>query len=596
MISRLGPWAVAVGLAAAVFARSGAARLDAQWAALAIVVGGWLVIAPPRRPTAAPWLLLALWGGAGLLAWAVSDGAPDGFIHWATRDAMFLAGWLVAAELRDRVAEGPAGLPWLGAGAILAAVLPGWLQVLGLRAGVLDAFGDSDPTGGLGLSNFTAEWAIVASGLLAAWWIRRDDRAAKAWAGLAAVVVGGFAVAAAARTAIVAAIASVAAPLVFGERRNARLILSATLMAGGVVAVLMLSQDGPFRYRMMLIDHAVRIAVDAPLGVGPGRFSEGVDRVLSPALDQRSWEIENAITHAHNLAAEGLAERGWLGLTALMGLIAWWLRRASRAQGTAEAWLLAGSGAWWSVSMGSLASAVGPIWFLGGVALGATARFGEDPGRAPPSGGWPARLIGLILLSMAVPAWHAAQTARLERASIAFLRADRFAEAEEALRLALRRDPDAPLLHYRLAQVLLLRGDLAEAIGEFERAANARPGWSRPLEARTLAAAEIGAFGEVLVSAAAWRALPGWHDPMLWHAAASAAWATGRRSEAKEWIEQGLAEHPGEPVLLRLRASIAALEFRWLDAAADYEAVAASPAGTPQDTELAGIARRNATR
>lgn len=596
MISRLGPWAVGLGLAAAVFARAGAARLDAQWAVLAVVVGLWLVIAPPRRRTAAPWLLLALWSGAGLLAWAIADRSPDGFVHWATRDAMFLAGWFVAARLRDGIAEGPAGLPWVGAVAILAAVVPGWLQVLGLRAGVLDAFGESDPTGGLGLSNFTAEWSIVASGLLAAWWLGRDDRAARAWAGIAALVVGGFAVAAAARTAIAAAIASVAAPLVFGQRRNARLIFPAALMVGGVVAVLMLSQDGPFRYRTMLLDHAVRIAVDAPLGVGPGRFSEGVDRVLAPGLDQRSWEIENAITHAHNLAAEGLAERGWLGLTALIGLIIWWIGRASRAQGTAEAWLLAGGGAWWAVSMGSLASAVGPIWFLGGVALGATARFGEDPGRVPASGGWPARLLGVILLSLAVPAWHAAQTARLERASIAYLRADRLEEAEEALRLALRREPEAPLLHYRLAQVRLLLGDSADAIGEFERAANARPGWSRPLEARTLAAAEIGAFDEVLSSAETWRALPGWRDPLLWHAAASAAWASGRRAEAGEWIEQGLAEHPGDPVLLRLRASIAALEFRWLDAAADYEAVAAGPFGTPRDVELAGIARRNAAR
>lgn len=145
---------------------------------------------------------------------------------------------------------------------------------------------------------------------------------------------------------------------------------------------------------------------------------------------------------------------------------------------------------------------------------------------------------------------------------------------------------------YRLGQLRIIQGNTVEALAEFARAAAARPTWARAWEATTLAAADAGRFADALAAAEVWVDMPGWRDPVLWHATASSAWAIGRREEAAAWIAAGLAEHPGDAVLLRLRASIAALEGRWADAETDYAAVAEGPDGTPRDRELADMARR----
>jgi tetratricopeptide (TPR) repeat protein len=549
-----------------------------------------------RNPLMRPGWGFLLWTMAGAVALIVAGG---GVADWATllrRDGLWLGAWWLALSIRDGADDAPTEALGFAAAIILASVTFGWLQWAEMLPSAFNPFGERDFTGALGLSNFTAEWSIVATLLLAGLWAGRDGAAARRWLIVAAVPVGGFAVAAGARTAMVAAAAAFIVPFLLSGVRTVRYVWFLALAAMAGLALMWLEGDAPLRYRLLLADQSLALAAEAPLGVGPGRISEGLDRVLSPELDQMTWEIENAITHAHNLFVEALAERGWVGLLLLAVFALWWLEKAAEAQARGDGLLVAAGVAWWVIAMASLASAVAPLWWLGGLALALVALPAQDSAVVADRAGMGRRAagvaLGVLLFLGALTAWYDAGTARLERASVRLLREGRTDEAEIALRKALTRRPDDALMLYRLGQLRIIQGSTADALSEFARAAAARPTWARPHEATTLAATDAGRFETALASAEIWLEMPGWRDPLLWHAAASAAWSLGRREEAAAWIAGGLAEHPDHAVLLRLRASIAALEGRWADAEADYTAVAGGPDGTARDRELAEVARR----
>ena len=596
MKSWIAPLLFSAGLAVGIFAHYGDAHLEPQWTVFLLLSAATLWFGGSRHPLTRPGWGFLLWTMAGAVALiADSGGAAD----WATllrRDGLWIGAWWLALSVRDGADDAPTEALGFVAAIILASVTLGWLQWAEMLPSAFNPFGERDLTGALGLSNFTAEWSIVATLLLAGLWAGRDGAAARRWLILAALPVGGFAVAAGARTAMVAAAAAFIVPFLLSGGRTVRYVWFLALAAMVGLALMWLDGDAPLRYRLLLADQSLTLAAEAPLGVGPGRISEGLDRVLSPELDQMTWEIENAITHAHNLFIEALAERGWVGLLLLALFALWWLEKAAEAQARGGGLLVAAGVAWWVIALGSLASAVAPLWWLGGLALALVTLPEPDPAAVADRAGIGRRAAGIamggLLVIGALTAWYDAGTARLERASVRLLREGRTDEAEVALRKALTRRPDDALMLYRLGQLRIIQGSTADAIGEFERAADVRPTWPRPHEAMTLAAADAGRFETVLASAEVWLAMPGWRDPLLWHAVASAAWALGRREEAAAWIAGGLDEHPDNALLLRLRASIAALEGRWADAEADYTAVAAGPGGTDRDRELADVARR----
>lgn len=595
MKSWIAPLLFCGGLAAGVFVHYGDAHLEPQWVVFLLLTAAMLWLGGSRFPLSRLGWGFMLWSLAGGVALIAEGATVSDWMVLLRRDGLWLGAWWLALSIRVSAEDAQTEVLGLVGAIILAAVTLGWLQWAGMLPTAFNAFGERDFTGALGLSNFTAEWSVVATLLLAGLWARRDGAAARRWLLVAALPVGGFAVAAAARTAVAAAAAAFVVPFLLSGGRAVRYVWFLALAGVVGLTLMWLEDDAPLRYRLMLADHALSLAGEAPLGVGPGRISEGFDRVLSPELDRMTWEIENSITHAHNLFVEALAERGWVGLLLLAVFALWWLEKAAVARARGDGLLVAAGAAWWVVAMGSLASAVAPLWWIGSLALALVALPQHAYASVRSEGGLGRRiggvLLGALLFAAALTAWHDAGTARLERASLRLLREGRTEEAELVLRKALSRRPDDALMLYRLGQLRIVQGSTADALSEFERAAAARPTWARPHEATTLAATDAGRYETALTSAEVWLDMPGWRDPLLWHAAASAAWALGHRDEAAAWIAGGLDEHPDTALLIRLRAAIAALEGRWADAETDYAAVAAGPEGTARDRELAEFAR-----
>lgn len=568
---------------------------EAWYALLAAVL--WAALPWPRGGTVlgAGWFL---WLLAGLVATLMGIVPKEAALVWGLRgdlilgSGMLVGGWLAAREAQELRPEWAA--PWVVAAA--GALGLGFLQAVGVLQAPIDPYGAADAAGGLGLSNFTAEWAAVALPLAAAL-AAPGLQSRLGGAGLA--LTAGFALLARARAGLAAAVLAASAAFGHGRRGGKALVAVSAVVVLGAATYLLL-RDPTGSYRSLLWRDSVRVLAQVPLGVGPGGFSRGLDLVLSPELDRRSWERNIYISHAHNLVVEALVERGPLGLLAWLLLAAAAARGAWRRRHDSRlAWVAAAAVAWAVAAAVSLVRPVPSTWWLGGVVLGWLA----TPALATASSAPAQRLrkalravAAITAVALAVIAWHGALTDRLARAALAEAAADRPDQAERALLEALARDPDNESLWFNLGLVRLRMKDQGGAIDALRRAGSVRPTWARPNEAVTVLAAELGQWEIAREAVVRWQMLPGAVDTAVYRAAVAAYAADEQYAEAWRLLNQGLAQSPDDLELLRAKARLLGLEERWEQAAQVFDVILENPQATARDKQLAEIARQQAGR
>jgi putative inorganic carbon (hco3(-)) transporter len=215
------------------------------------------------------------------------------------------------------------------------------------------------------------------------------------------------------------------------------------------------------------------------LGSGPGTFAYGYPARLGPVLlghgDRTLARYIGYERTACNDFLQALIEAGWLGMLALIGVIALWMRRAGRIQREAErgsrrhASAAAALGAMAALLVASFfespfqrAETWGLLWLW--MSLPMALDWQPEPQRPVASPAtlilrWSAVAAGTLVLGWAViqpvigSYWEGAGD-RLENRH-------RYPEAAAAYRRALTHDRSLPNANYCLARSLALGGDLA---------------------------------------------------------------------------------------------------------------------------------------
>lgn len=166
---------------------------------------------------------------------------------------------------------------------------------------------------------FGEQSAIAAIGAVC-FWLRGQQPRSRRVAGWIAVLAGLATVLSQTRTAIISAVAGILAVIWIGSSRQLRAWLAPAAMAAtlGVVCLLGILRygriEGGAPERGILWGAAVEMAMDSPwTGVGPGNFRA--------AFSARHAPMEQA-GNAHNLYLHHLAERGVLGLSVTLWLMA----------------------------------------------------------------------------------------------------------------------------------------------------------------------------------------------------------------------------------------------------------------------------------
>ncbi len=172
-------------------------------------------------------------------------------------------------------------------------------------------------------------------------------------------------------------------------------------------------------------------------------------------------------------------------------------------------------------------------------------------------------LLALLALAVAIPPSFAgppaAPPSALAGDPLADLLADfearRWSEAEPALRVALERAPQAPVLHFLLGETLAGLERPLEALAELEQAVVLRPDRPRFWHSLARVAADLGQCNRAL--AALDRALALAAEPVYQYDAATCLVTLGRLAPAATRLDLALATAPRHFAALLLRSTIA---------------------------------------
>lgn len=431
----------------------------------------------------------------GLAGGAIAHGIRRG--EWVLRREPVLAvggaAWIVAAVSYVAHRADPAGLGPLtlgaaglvlytvvsrGLGAREATLRAGFVALAGVGAAALAA----GPTGLIGNSSEAGcFWAMAAAALL--------FRGGAFGIGAGALCAAGvwWSGSRAGMTALAAAGGVVA--FQFVRSFLMRSVLSVAFGSAATAGLLLAMGVASFEVRLGVWSGVRELAVDHPLGVGPGRFREGFvpyrtadEYRASHAVAPTSYQEVN---HAHNAYLQALAETGWAGgvlrLFLMYVLLRRWLFFMDRAvEPAARAWTRGAGAGIVAFAVGSLAHDLGGsaahaavFWFL----AAALELAGNRRPMARPlacdglSFAVPAAAILMLAYSLGLLVPAAAATREFHTA---MRTADR-----EARQTGLERARDANPRDWRvrlpLADLLLLRGMKVEAAAELEAGLRERP-------------------------------------------------------------------------------------------------------------------------